>query len=134
MGVWPDAYYETFNMFLNGENFLGSEVCAYNRATMLTGQQATQVCFQQDSTVGGLLPSDVDGTTPPPPGSPNYVLNFGTNSLNLYKFHADFGNPANSTFNGPTVITVAALSPLCGGGSGACRNRATTNWIRSPTA
>jgi hypothetical protein len=30
MGVWPDAYYETFNMFL-GESFIGSEVCAYDR-------------------------------------------------------------------------------------------------------
>ncbi len=78
MGVWPDAYYETFNMF-NGENFIGSEVCAYDRNQMLTGQAATQVCFQQGSMVGGLLPSDIDGTTAPPPGSPNYVLNFGTN-------------------------------------------------------
>ena len=65
--------------------------------------------------MGGLLPSDLDGTTLPPAGSPNYVLNFGTNSLNLYKFHVDFSNPANSTFTGPTVIPVAAFTPLCGG-------------------
>ena len=41
---------------------------------MLSGQAATQICFQQNSSVGGLLPADVDGTTAPPAGSPNYML------------------------------------------------------------
>src|SRR5436305_14806358 len=65
MGVWPDAYYITFNMF-NGNTFVGSDACAYNRNAMLNGQPATQVCFQQNSSVGGLLPADLDGKTPPP--------------------------------------------------------------------
>src|SRR5882762_2884237 len=116
MGVWADGYYETFNMF-NGNTFVGADACAYNRAAMLAGQAATQVCFQQGSSVGGLLPSDLDGNTPPPTGSPNYMLFYGTNTLNLYKFHVDFATPANSTFTGPTVINVAAFSPLCGGGT-----------------
>jgi hypothetical protein len=116
MGVWPDGYYETFNMF-NGNTFVGSDVCAYNRAAMLAGQSATQICFQQGSSVGGLLPSDLDGTTPPPAGSPNYVVNFGTSRLNLYKFHVDFAIPSNSTFTGPAVISVAAFTPLCNGGT-----------------
>ncbi|HME31117.1 MAG TPA: hypothetical protein VKG65_00045, partial [Terriglobales bacterium] len=117
MGVWPDAYYETFNMFQGGSYFVGADACAYNRTAMLAGQSATQICFQQSSAVGGLLPSDLDGTTAPPAGSPNYMLYFGTNSLNLYKFHVDFNTPSNSSFTGPTVINVAAFSPLCGGGS-----------------
>src|SRR5437870_7793861 len=116
MGVWPDGYYETFNMF-NGNTFVGADACAYNRTAMLNGQLATQICFQQGSSVGGLLPSDLDGTTAPPAGSPNYMLYFGTNNLNLYKFHVDFTTPTNSTFTGPTVIPVAAFSPLCGGGT-----------------
>ena len=116
MGVWPDAYYETFNMF-NGNTFVGADACAYNRTAMLAGQSATQVCFQQGSSVGGLLPSDMDGTTVPPAGSPNYMMYFGTNNLNLYKFHVDFTNTSNSTFTGPTVISVAAFSALCGGGT-----------------
>ena len=116
MAVWPDAYYETFNMF-SGNTFLGADACAYNRAAMLTGATATQVCFQQSSSVGGLLPSDLDGATAPPAGSPNYLVYFGTNTLNLYKFHVDFTNTANSTFTGPTVINVASFSPLCGGGT-----------------
>ena len=130
MGVWPDAYYETFNMF-NGQSFIGSEVCAYDRTHMLSGQPATQICFQQGSIVGGLLPADVDGTTAPPPGSPNYVLNFGANSLNLYKFHTDFSNPANATFTGPTIIPVAAFTPLCNGGSGCVPQPGTTTKLDS---
>ncbi|HKV82076.1 MAG TPA: hypothetical protein VJP02_28265 [Candidatus Sulfotelmatobacter sp.] len=117
MAVWPDAYYETFNMFAGGTTFVGSDACAYNRSAMLAGTAATQVCFQQGTSVGGLLPSDLDGTTVPPAGSPNYMLYFGTNNLNLFKFHVDFTTPSNSTFTGPTVINVAAFSPLCGGGT-----------------
>src|SRR5437016_451922 len=116
MGIWPDGYYETFNMF-NGNTFVGSDACAYDRTAMLNGTAATQVCFQQNSSVGGLLPSDLDGTTAPPAGSPNYMLFYGTNNLNLYRFHVDFTTPTNSSFTGPAVIPVAAFSPLCGGGT-----------------
>jgi len=116
MGVWPDGYYITFNMF-NGNTFVGADACAYDRNAMLAGQPATQVCFQQGSSVGGLLPSDLDGTTAPPTGSPNFLTFFGTNNLNLFKFHVDFATPANSTFTGPTVIPVTAFTALCNGGT-----------------
>jgi hypothetical protein len=117
MAVWSDGYYETFNMFQGGTTFVGADACAYNRSAMLTGAAATQVCFQQGTSVGGLLPSDIDGLTAPPAGSPNYMLYYGTNTLNLFKFHVDFNTPTNSTFTGPTVINVASFSPLCGGGT-----------------
>ena len=116
MGVWPDAYYETFDMFLNGQTYIGPDACAYDRNKMLAGLSATQQCFQQSAALGPLLPADLDGTTPPPTGSPNYLLTFGTNTLSMYKFHVDWTTPSNSTFTGPTVINVAAFSPLCGGG------------------
>jgi uncharacterized repeat protein (TIGR01451 family) len=118
MGAWPDAYYVTFNMFdVVLQTFLGSDVCAYDRNAMLNGRTATQICFQQGSSVGGLLPSDLDGLIPPPAGSPNFLMNFGANSLNLFRFHVDFANPANSTFTGPIVIPVAPFTPLCNGSS-----------------
>jgi hypothetical protein len=117
MGVWSDAYYETFNMFAGGTTFAGADACAYNRAAMMAGTTATQVCFQQSTAVGGLLPADIDGTTAPPAGSPNYLVYYGTNNLNLFKFHVDFTTPSNSTFTGPTVINVAAFNPVCGGGT-----------------
>jgi len=112
MGVWPDAYYETFNMF-NGNSFSGSKLCAYDRTAMLAGLPATQQCFQLSSSFGGVLPSDLDGATLPPPGSPNYLMNFGTNALNLWKFHVDWNTPANTSLNGPTSIPVAAFTPPC---------------------
>jgi hypothetical protein len=116
LGVWPDAYYITFNMF-QGNFFAGSALCAYNRAAMLAGNSATQQCFQLSSSFGGVLPSDLDGSTPPPAGTPNFMLNFGANSLNLWKFHVDWTNPANTSLSGPTNIPVAAFSPACSGGT-----------------
>src|SRR5207248_2600918 len=42
MGVWPDGYYETFNLFnAAGTAFLGPEICAYDRAKMLAGAAGT---------------------------------------------------------------------------------------------
>jgi uncharacterized repeat protein (TIGR01451 family) len=133
MGVWPDAYYETFNLFgpPPSFNFLGTEACAYDRNAMLNGQTATQICFQQGPSVEGLLPSDVDGHTPPPAGSPNFLMAFGVNSLNLFKFHVDFAIPANSTFTGPTAIPVAPFTPLCSGGSSCVPQAATATKLDS---
>jgi len=115
MGVWPDGYYETFNMF-NGNRFIGSKVCAYDRASMLAGASATQQCFQLADSFGGVLPADLDGSTPPPAGAPNYMVNFGANSLNLWKFHVDWATPANTTLSTPVNIAVAAFTPACNGG------------------
>lgn len=117
VGVWPDAYYVTYNLFTNGQTFSGGQVCAFDRAKMLTGAAATQQCFNVGTSYGGLLPSDLDGSIAPPAGSPNFVLNFGSNSLNLWKFHVDWANPANTKLTGPTKIAVSAFSTACGGGA-----------------
>ncbi len=116
LGVWPDAYYITFNMF-NGNTFSGAKTCAYDRNAMLSGQAATQQCFQLSSSYGSLLPSDLDGSTAPPAGSPNYLLNFSANQLNLWKFHVDWSNSANTTLTGPAAIPGASFSTACGGGT-----------------
>ena len=117
LGVWPDAYYISFNIFNGGTTFAGSKACAYDRGAMLAGTAATQICFQLSSSFAGLLPSDLDGTTAPPAASPNFFMNFGTNSLNLWKFHVDFATPGNSSFTGPTSVAVAAFTPACNGGT-----------------
>jgi Big-like domain-containing protein/immune inhibitor InhA-like protein len=120
-GVWPDGYYVTYNMFnASGTAFLGAKVCAMDRARMLSGQTATQQCFDTSTAYGGLLPADRDGATPPPAGAPNYVLAFddaGLNGLNLWKFHVDWTTPANSTFTGPTKITTTSFTEACNGGT-----------------
>jgi Domain of unknown function (DUF5979)/Fibronectin type III domain len=135
LGVWPDGYYLTFNMF-NGNSFAGARACALDRTKMLTGDPAaTQQCFQLSPSYGGLLPSDLDGTTPPPDGSPEFFLNFvnafNGNSLNLWKFHVDFTTPANSTFSGPSTIPVAAFSTACSGGGSCIPQPGTTNRLAS---
>jgi len=116
-GVWPDGYYTTFNIFNNGSTFGGAKLCAYDRAKMLAGAAATQQCFQLSTSFGGVLPSDLDGATAPPAGSPNYMMNFGSNSLNLWKFHVDWTTPASTTLTGPTNMSVGAFTPACNGGA-----------------
>jgi hypothetical protein len=119
LGVWPNGYFLTFNMF-NGNSFVGARACALDRAKMLVGDPtAQQVCFQFGGNDGGMLPADLDGSTPPPAGSPNYLLEFGSNSLDLFKFHVDFATPSNSTMSQSTNIPVAAFSAACNGG-GTC--------------
>src|SRR5882672_223997 len=120
MGVWPDAYYITYNLFNNaGTAFLGTKVCALDRAKMLTGAAATQQCFNTSTAFGGLLPGDFDGTRLPPAGAPNPVVGLGTTSTTLatWKFHVDWTTPASTTFTGPTTLTVPAYTEACGGGT-----------------
>ncbi|HET9622952.1 MAG TPA: hypothetical protein VFP84_16385 [Kofleriaceae bacterium] len=119
LSVWPDAYYITFNVF-GANSFIGALACAYDRAKMLAGQPATQVCFQQPSAVSSLLASDLDGSTPPAAGAPNVLLGLASSTaLNMFRFHVDFATPGNSTFSGPTTIPVAAFNEACRNG-GAC--------------
>lgn len=115
MGVWPDGYYITYNVFNNAATaFLYAKSCAFDRANMLTGAAATQVCFNIPN-FGGLLPADVDGRTLPPAGAPNPIVALGASSttLALWKFHTDFTTPANATFTGPTPLTVPAYTEAC---------------------
>src|SRR5439155_14960410 len=67
MGVWPDAYYVSFNLFNSaGTVALGTETCAYNRANMLSGAGATQQCFMAYSSgEHTVLPASLDGTRQP---------------------------------------------------------------------
>ncbi len=117
LGVWPDAYYITFNMFSTSNAFTGTKVCAYDRAAMLAGRAATQQCVDLGVNYGGVLPADLDGSTPPPAGSPNYLISVGTNNLNFWKFKVDWATPSNTRVTGPTAIPVAAFNAACGGGT-----------------
>ncbi len=119
IGIWPDAYYASFNMFDQFKNFIGSRACAFDSASMRAGLAATQQCFQLTANFGGLLPSDVDGTTPPPVGSPNYYAAFDIDwaSLDVWQFHIDFQSSGNSTFTGPVNVPVAPFAEACQGGT-----------------
>ena len=110
-------HYMSANTFNPSGQFIGGQACAFDRAAMIAGAAAPAVvCFQSTNGWPSLLPSDLDSATPPPAGAPNYFLHLNTsdNALNLYKFHADFVTPSNSTFTGPTVISVAKFDEGCG--------------------
>ncbi|HVP43137.1 MAG TPA: hypothetical protein VMS96_06870, partial [Terriglobales bacterium] len=137
VGVWPDAYYFSYNSFTAAGAPVGAILCALDRTNMLNGAATLrgvagpagtpsdnppntpagnkQVCFNiQDF---GLLPSDLDGPTLPPTGSPNYFLEwFNQSNLGLWKFHVDFNTLTSSTLNGvnwvsPAGPTASTISP-----------------------
>ena len=113
--IWPDAYYVSVNAF--GAGF--GEPCALDRNAMLAGGTAAMICFPAKSPNSSFLPSDMDGTTPPPAGAPNHYVELGTSgtSLSEFDFHVDFVTPSNSTFTGPHPITVTSYSLACNGGT-----------------
>jgi hypothetical protein len=139
-GVWPDAYYMSYNDFTinpttGASAFVGAKVCAYDRAAMIAGTAATQICTGRLTNRFAFLPSDLDGSTTPPPGAPNYVVSqdwfflvVPPYSLRLQKFHVDFATPANSTFNDGIGggnnsfigIPLPDLLGACGDNGGAC--------------
>jgi hypothetical protein len=86
---------------------------------MLAGAAApSRVCFTlpvgPTSQEQSLLPSDLDGGTAPPPGSPNFVMDIdGLGALHLWKFHVDLATPANSTLTGPITLPAAPFNFAC---------------------
>ncbi|MFZ2447981.1 MAG: carboxypeptidase regulatory-like domain-containing protein [Syntrophobacteraceae bacterium] len=112
LGVWPDGYYLSINQFTAGSgSWGGAGVAVFERAKMLQGLPARVVYFDVgaiNAVYGGMLPTDLDGTDPPPLGSPNYFMEVDhhtwigpSDALRLWRFHVDWTNTANSTFGGP---------------------------------
>lgn len=131
MGLWPDAMYMSYNMF-GPSSFNGAKACAYDKAAMYGGAAATQICFTSLNDFS-FLPSDLDGTTLPPPGTPNIFVSwnwynvFPPYTMQLRKFVPNFVSPALSTFNdgfgGATFSSVSILLDAntlapCNDGSG----------------
>jgi len=128
LGVWPDAYYFSWNEFSSSgtEPFLGAAMCAFPRPA-----PSSAVCFDATTTPlhFSLLPSDLDGATSapgstslPPTGSPNFFIGNldRVHGFDLWKFHVDFTTTSNSTFTGPTFITVSPYNLPCGGTGATC--------------
>jgi hypothetical protein len=123
--VWPDAYYVS-------SNESSPAVYALDRDQMLAGGAATLQRFTATLLAGfpfqALIPSDLDGATPPPAGAPNYFMrhrddevhNAGANDpgedyVEIWEFHVDWDTPANSTFTKTLDIAVTEFdSDLCG--------------------
>ncbi|MCA9975777.1 MAG: hypothetical protein KC413_08500, partial [Anaerolineales bacterium] len=111
LGVWPDGWYMTANMFeITGAGTgFGVRVWALDRDSMLVGGSLNEVHFDlcTGGECGALLPSNMRGALPPA-GSPNYMATMSPpNLLQIWELHVDWGTPANSTFTGPVDVPVA---------------------------
>ena len=116
MGVWPDAYYISYNMFRNGRSFTGNTVCALERAQMLVGGPARQACVNT-TAAHSIEPADLEGTILPPAGSPNLMMSMTTSTIQFWRFAVNW-TAGTGTLTGPTTVSgVAAFSRACGGGA-----------------
>jgi len=115
LAVWADGYYLTTNLEnISTYAFIAAQACAFDRAQMITGATAAEVCFQT-SQYESLLAADIDGSAQPPAGTPEMFLSLTTTGLDLFKLKVNWTNLTKSTFTGPAKISVAAFSEACGG-------------------
>jgi hypothetical protein len=113
-GVWPDAYYM-------GANEGTYTAYAFDRKKMLVGDSsASFVKFGGQTNF--LLPADVDGPTPPPPGTPGYFYTFKDKAfhgrpdrIELFTLDVDWRDPGISTFTLQNVFFLARFTyTVCG--------------------
>ncbi len=139
IGVWPDGYYATFNMF-RGNRFLGARVCVYERAQMLAGAGARQLCASPNSSYGSILPSDLDGKSTdlnptyvsaaspgdtscvagaacPPVGTPNILANFYGGHLQVGFVTVNWPAASGAISWPQAVGGAASFTPACNGGA-----------------
>ena len=116
LGVWPDGYYMSANMFeVVGAGF-GVRLWGINKTPLLTGGALQEVHFDLclDGSCGSFLPSNLRGAAPPA-GAPNYFAQMAApDGLDLYRFHADFVTPDNSTLTGPISVPLAPFNGYTG--------------------
>jgi hypothetical protein len=115
LSVWPDAYYLTTNLYSNS-GYLGPGLCALDRSQMLTGGNAAMICFNPGTSYDTVVSADLDGSTPPPSGSPNYMVAVDNNThkdIAEWKFHVDFADPSRSKLTGPVLIPVTPFNSIC---------------------
>ena len=117
LGVWPDAYYMSMNVFnTGGTAFYGPQPFAFDRAAMLDGNSATYITpgITGGSSEETYLPSDLDGSTPPPAGAPNTFVEWPNGGVyKVFHFHVDFATPANSSFTLFATPPAAGFTALC---------------------
>jgi hypothetical protein len=130
-GIWPTNYGQAVNNFgTNGNNFMGPQVCVYNRKKLLVGDPtAEQICHQYTNTEDSLLPADQDSPTNPPTGQDQFFIgslgDVDNSHLSLYSAHINNPNDwsKGATFTGDgnsQLIAIASFNPACGSYGGAC--------------
>ena len=121
LGLWPDGYYLSSQRGFSGGSL---NAVVLDRANMLNGNPATFQAFTLGPPALIILPSSLDGP-PPLAGSPAFFARHvdgdlwgGSDRVEVYELHVDWGVPANSTFTLNATLPVAAFSSdLCSGRS-----------------
>ena len=106
------------NMFQQTAPYTGFGVRLWglNKTPLLTGGALQEVHFDlcRDGSCDSFLPSNLRGTAPPL-GAPNYFAQIAApDTLNIYKFDADFVTPTNSTLTGPVSVPIAPFNGYSG--------------------
>jgi hypothetical protein len=124
--IWPDGYYIPTS---TGDNRISETIatqkhaCVVDRVSMLKGEAATEQCVVIEN-VNFLNNADMDGKNLPPMGAPNIMMAAGgtqldkifeADTIDVWQFHVDWKNPANTEVYGPETIRVAPYHYLCDG-------------------
>ncbi len=130
LGVWPDGYYLSANLFENAATWAGVTATVLQRSKMLLGDPtAFMISFSASpsSDPYSILPADWDGTATPAAGEPNWFAYYNDWSsptdryLRIWALHTDWTTPVNSTFTQvASLVTAPFNSELCGGGLTKC--------------
>ena len=132
LGTWSDAYYVSMDLedVNNSYREVGILACALDRTNILIGGTPNPPqCFREPDPLTGsmylahsLIPADVEGTTAPPAGRDEFLVSIEnpvndgvtttSTSFNLWDFHVDWSNTANTTFTQSTA-SVASYTPGC---------------------
>ena len=137
LGTWPSSYAGlpqgvyllSFNIFngppVNGAgNYNGPDACFIDRGAMLTGTSATSnECYGFSSGFNAILPSDLDGYTPPPANEPAFFVTWDNNenSVDLIRFVPCYPDCSQATVVQVAVpgftpyYAIAAHGTNCGG-------------------
>src|SRR3954462_14133484 len=104
-----NAYFLTVNLYPNNTTFTGVRVFALDRASMLSGGPANTIAFTIPPVGLGpsysLLPANFRNGSAPPIGEDEFLLAIDSSfnhavavtQVKGWRFHVDFGTPANST-------------------------------------
>ena len=105
MAIWPDGYYVA-----TGSSY--SKLWVFNRSAMLVNASAAAIPITTIPIVTRV--ADLDGSTPPPPGSPAYAFQtIEPNLITMWRVFIDWNaNPPSGYATGPTDITVCDWLPL----------------------
>jgi hypothetical protein len=124
--IWPDGYYIPTS---TGDNRISETIatqkhaCVVDRVSMLKGEAATEQCVIIEN-VNFLNNADMDGKNLPPTGAPNIMMAAGgtqldnvfeADTIDVWQFHVDWKNPANTEVYRPEKIRVAPYHYLCDG-------------------